>query len=49
MQELVQRVGGNFEFHRSGFDPESNQATSAALDTLYGLFDVHPPAKPEHA
>jgi hypothetical protein len=42
MQEFVQRIGANFEFHRSGFDPESREATSAALDKLYALFDVPP-------
>lgn len=42
MQDFVQRIGANFEFHRSGFNPESREATSAALDKLYALFDVAP-------
>lgn len=41
-QELVQKIGVNFEFHRSGFNPESVDAASAALDRLYALFDVPP-------
>lgn len=40
MRDFVQRIGANFEFHRSGFNPESREATGAALDKLYALFDV---------
>ena len=40
MKEFVTRIGTNFEFHRSNFNPESLDATSAALDHLYELFDV---------
>lgn len=42
MRSLVQRIGTNFEFHRNGFNPDSREATSAALDKLYALFDVPP-------
>lgn len=47
MQDLVQRIGANFEFHRSGYNPESVDATSDALDRLYALFNV--PAVPRRA
>ncbi|MEB2843901.1 hypothetical protein GAO09_26095 [Rhizobiales bacterium RZME27] len=42
MREFVQKIGANFEFHRAGFNPESRDATSAALDRLYVLFNVPP-------
>lgn len=42
MRDFVQRIGTDFEFHRSGFNPESRDATSAALDKLYSLFGVPP-------
>lgn len=42
MRDCVQRIGTDFEFHRSAFDPASVDATSAALDRLYGLFGVAP-------
>lgn len=42
MQSLVQRIGADFEFHRAGFNPESVEATSDALDRLYALFGVAP-------
>jgi hypothetical protein len=42
MQSLVQRIGTDFEFHRAGFNPESVDATSDALDRLYALFEVPP-------
>lgn len=45
MQTLVQRIGTNFEFHRANFDPDSVEAASRALDTLYALFDVAPVAR----
>jgi hypothetical protein len=38
----VQRIGEDFEFHRSNFNPDMLEATSAALDRLYILFDVTP-------
>lgn len=38
----VARIGANFEFHRAGFNPETVDAASAALDALYRLFDVTP-------
>ncbi len=42
MRDFVQRIGTDFEFHRSGFNPESREATGAALDKLYTLFNVPP-------
>ena len=42
LQAFVRRIGENFEFHRKGFNPDSVEATSAALDRLYALFDVQP-------
>lgn len=42
MKEYVNRIGTNFEFHRKGYNPESVDATSDALDKLYALFDVPP-------
>ena len=42
MRELVQRIGETFEFHRQGFNPDSVEATSAALDRLYQLFGATP-------
>lgn len=42
MRESVHRIGTDFEFHRSGFNPDSVDATSAALDRLYALFGVAP-------
>jgi len=41
----VVRVGEGFEFHRPRFNPETVDATSAALDRLYALFDVAPVAR----
>ena len=45
MQEFVARIGGNFEFHRGGFNPDAVEATSAALEKLYALFRVTPVPK----
>lgn len=42
MQALVRRIGTDFEFHRAGFNPDSVEAASAALDRLYALFEVPP-------
>lgn len=42
IQGFVRRIGTDFEFHRSNFNPESREATSAALDKLYVLFGVVP-------
>src|SRR4029077_20639651 len=39
------RIGGDFEFHRAGFNRDLMNATSAALDKLYLLFGV-PPVPP---
>lgn len=43
--EMVTRIGSNFEFHRSNFNPELLDAASAALDRLYTLFNVAPVAR----
>jgi hypothetical protein len=49
MAAYVNRIGTDFEFHRSGFNPESVESTSAALDTLYVLFGVPPvPHRVQH-
>jgi hypothetical protein len=45
MRVMVENIGKNFEFHRSGFNPESVDAASKALDRLYDLFDVPPVAR----
>lgn len=42
MKTAVTRIGTDFEFHRQGFNRELVDATSAALDKLYGLMDVPP-------
>ncbi|WP_377811250.1 ankyrin repeat domain-containing protein (plasmid) [Azospirillum sp. A29] len=39
---LVERIGTQFEFHRTGYNPDDVEATSAALDRLYALFGVTP-------
>lgn len=39
---MVTRIGGQFEFHRAGFNPRYLEETDAALSDLYGLFGVHP-------
>lgn len=41
-KEFVERIGTTFEFHRSNFNPQRRDETSAALDRLYALFDVPP-------
>ena len=38
MTSVVERIGADFEFHRSNFNPELIDATSAALERLYALF-----------
>jgi hypothetical protein len=40
--EHVQRIGTDFEFHRAGFNPDSVNSTSAALERLTALFGVPP-------
>ena len=45
MQSMVERIGTNFEFHRAGFNPESVEAASSALERLYVLFEVPPVAR----
>ena len=42
MEEAVTRIGTGFEFHRAGYDSDSVEAASAALDRFYALFDVPP-------
>jgi Ankyrin repeat len=42
MKTFVARIGTDFEFHRSAFNRDSVEATSAALDELYVLFDAPP-------
>lgn len=42
MKEAVTRLGTEFEFRRSDFNPEIVDETSAALDRLYDLFEVPP-------
>ena len=42
LQGMVEKIGKNFEFHRAGFNRESVDAASNALDRLYRLFDVPP-------
>jgi ankyrin repeat protein len=42
MKTFITRLGTDFEFHRAGFDRDSVNATSAALDKLYELFGVPP-------
>ena len=42
MKELVTRIGTEFEFHRSNFNPEILEAVSEGLDKLYVLFDTPP-------
>jgi Ankyrin repeats (many copies) len=42
MQERITKIGTEFEFHRSNFNPESVEVTSVALDKLYKLFGVAP-------
>ena len=45
MADFVTRIGTQFEFHRAGFNPDSVDEHSAALDRLYALFDVAPVAR----
>ncbi|MBO9659717.1 MAG: ankyrin repeat domain-containing protein, partial [Chitinophagaceae bacterium] len=45
MKEYVTAIGRNFEFHRAGFNKESVDEVSEALEELYKLFQVEPVAK----
>jgi len=45
LKAWVVRIGENFEFHRTAFNPDFLEATIAGLDKLYALFDV-PPVPP---
>jgi hypothetical protein len=42
MKVSIEEIGKRFEFHRSGFNPDSVDAASAALDRLYEIFEVKP-------
>ncbi|MEP7453626.1 ankyrin repeat domain-containing protein [Phyllobacterium sp. SB3] len=42
MLDFVGRIATNFEFHRNGFNPDTRDATGAALDKLNTLFGVPP-------
>jgi len=42
MRERITRIGIDFEFHRANFNKDYVDASSAALERLYGLFDVPP-------
>jgi hypothetical protein len=42
MKAQVTRIGTDFEFHRANFNPDHLEATSAALEKLYAIFDVSP-------
>lgn len=44
-QEQVKRIGENFEFHRSNFNPELLPEKEQGLNKLYELFKVKPIAK----
>ena len=43
--EMVTRIGGQFEFHRAGFNPRYLDETDAALSDLYSLFGMPPVAR----
>lgn len=45
MKSMVEKIGTNFEFHRAGFNPETVEAASSALERLYVLFGVPPVAR----
>jgi hypothetical protein len=42
MKDFVIKIGKDFEFHRSGFNPDYLEDTSRALEKLYELFEVTP-------
>lgn len=42
MQDMVRRIGTDFEFHRAGYNADSVNAVSDALDRLCALFGVPP-------
>ncbi len=41
-KEFVHKIGERFEFHRGGFNSDSVDPASEALERLYTLFDVPP-------
>ncbi|MCP4325002.1 MAG: hypothetical protein GY787_24790 [Alteromonadales bacterium] len=42
MKEMVKKIGVKFEFHRDGFNKDSVDEFSNALDCLYELYSVSP-------
>ena len=42
IKQMVTRIGTDFEFHRSGFNPDMVEETSLALNELYKVFKVSP-------
>ena len=48
-KEQITRIGEDFEFHRTDFNPEYLEETDAGLQQLYKLFDVPPvPRRIQH-
>ena len=48
-KEQITRIGEDFEFHRTDFNPEYLEETDAALQELYKLFNVPPvPRRIQH-
>jgi len=41
-KEFIENIGKTFEFHREGFNKDSVQSVSNALDEMYLFFDVTP-------
>jgi hypothetical protein len=48
MHDSISKLGKQYEFHRGNISDDIAQATSDALDQLYGLFDVPPVARRRH-
>lgn len=42
MKGWVEKIGKTFEFHREGYNPETRDAASAALERIYRMFEVVP-------
>ncbi len=47
MAGFVEEIGKQFEFHRSGYNPDAVDAASQALDKLYEMFDATPAPRRE--
>jgi len=45
MREFIVEIGKRFEFHRAGFNKESVEEVSNALQEIYSMFGVEPVAK----